>query len=59
MALTSMLLFLVMALFAGMVLLVIAGIKGKNWKMVVLPVGSFLAIVLLMYFGLLRFITSM
>ena len=59
MTLTNILLLIVLALFIIMIVFVVNGIKGKNWKKVVISVLIFLAIILLMYFGLIRFITSM
>lgn len=59
MTLTHFLLFIVLALFVIMRALVIKGIRAKNWKKVVITFAVFLAIILFVYFGLIRFITSM
>lgn len=59
MGLTLILLFIVLTLLVITTVLVINGVKAKNWKKVIISVGLFLAIVLCMYFGLIRFITSM
>ena len=59
MGLTGILLLLILALFVFMIYFVINGIRTKNWKKAIISIVIFFAIVLLMYFGLLRFITSM
>ena len=59
MTLTHFLLLIVLVLFVIMRRFVIDGIKAKNWKKVAISIVVFLAIILSMYFGLIRFITSM
>ena len=59
MTLTHFLLLIVLILFVIMRRFVIDGIKAKNWKKVAISVVVSLAIILSMYFGLIRFITSM
>lgn len=59
MTLTHFLLFIALALFVITRAVVIKGIRTKNWKKVVISVVVFSAIILFMYFGLIRFITSM
>ena len=59
MGLTSILLLIILALFVCMIYFVIDGIRKRNWKMAIISIVIFFAVVLLMYFGLLRFITSM
>lgn len=59
MTLTNILLLIVLVLFIITVKIVVDGIKAKKWKKAIISVVIFLAIALLMYFGLLRFIASM
>ena len=59
MGLTGILLLMILALFVFVIYFVIDGIRQKNWKRAIISVAAFCSIVLLMYFGLLRFITSM
>ena len=59
MTLTKILLLIVLALFIVTAIFVVNGIRAKKWKTVIISVVIFLAIVLLMYFGLLRFISAM
>lgn len=59
MGLTGYLLIIILALLVITMKFVIDGIRSKNWKKAVISVVIFVAITLLMYFGLLRFITSM
>lgn len=59
MGLTGILLFIILVLFLLMIYLVIDGIRKKNWKRAIISIVIFISIVLLMYFGLLRLITSM
>lgn len=59
MGLTGILLLVILGLFAIMITFVIDGIRTKNWKKTIITIVIFCSIVLLMYFGLLRFITSM
>lgn len=59
MGLIGILLLIVLALFVIMIKCVINGIQDKNWKKTVFPIIIFIGIVLLMYFGLIEFITSM
>ena len=59
MSLIHILLLVVLALFVIMIRFVIQGIREKNWKKVIISITVFLAIILVMYFGLIRLITSM
>lgn len=59
MGLTGYLLIIILALLVITMKFVIDGIRSKNWKKAIISVVIFLAITLLMYFGLLRLITSM
>lgn len=59
MSLTHILLLVVLALFVVMIRFVIQGIREKNWKKVIISITVFLAIIMVMYFGLIRLITSM
>ena len=59
MTLTKILLLIVLVLFIVTAIFVVNGIRAKKWKTVIISVVIFLAIVLLMYFGLLRFISAM
>ena len=59
MTLTNILLLILLVLFVVTIKFVVAGIKARKWKKAIVAVVIFLAIALLMYFGLLRFITAM
>ena len=59
MSLIHILLLVVLALFVIMIRFVIQGIREKNWKKVIISITVFLAIILVMYFGLIRLISSM
>lgn len=59
MGLTGILLLFILALFVVMIYFVIDGIRKRNWKRAIISIVIFFSVVLLMYFGLLRFITSM
>ena len=59
MGLTGILLLIVLALFVIMIKLIVDGIRDKDWKKALVSIVIFILIILLMYFGLLRFITSM
>ena len=59
MGLTGILLIIILGLFVITIKFVTDGIRSKNWKKVTISVIIFLAIILLVYFGLLRLITSM
>ena len=59
MSFIGILFIIIFVLFAVMITLVIYGFLTKNWKKAIISIVIFFAIVLLMYFGLLRFITSM
>ena len=59
MGLTGILLIIILALFVITIKFVIDGIRSKNWKKAIISTVIFLAIILIMYFGLLRLITSM
>lgn len=56
MGLTGILLLIILVLFANMIKLVIDGFQTKNWKKAIISIVIFFSIVLLMYFGLLRFL---
>lgn len=45
--------------FAITVYWIVTGIQQKNWKRVLFPAAGFLAGILLLYWGLLFFITAM
>ena len=53
------LLLIVLALFVIMIKFVIDGVRDKNWKKAIISIVIFIAIILLIYLGILRFITSM
>ena len=55
----SLLALVVVALLVIMLKLVIDGVREKNWKKSIISVIVFLAVILLLYFGLICFITSM
>ncbi len=55
----SLLALVVVALLVIMLKFVIDGVREKNWKKSIISVVVFLAVILLLYFGLIRFITSM
>ena len=55
----SLLALVVVALLVIMLKFVINGVREKNWKKSIISVVVFLAVILLLYFGLIRFITSM
>lgn len=59
MGFVGILLLIVLALFVIMIKFVIDGIRDKNWKKTVVSIIIFIGFVLLMYFGLIEFITSM
>lgn len=59
MGLTNILLLFILGLFAITTTFVIDGIRTKNWKKTIIAIVIFCSIVLIMYFGLLRFIASM
>ena len=59
MGLTGILLLIVLALFVYMIYFVIDGIRTKNWKKAIISIVVFITVVLIIYFGLLRFIASM
>lgn len=59
MSLTEILILIVIALFIIMAKFVIDGIREKNWKKSIISILIFWVIILLLYFGLIRFITSM
>lgn len=59
MTLTKILFLIVLMLFIITIKLVVDGIRAKKWKKAIISVVIFLAIVLIMYFGLLRLITAM
>lgn len=55
----SLLALVVVALLVIMLKFVIDGVREKSWKKSIISVVVFLAVILLLYFGLIRFITSM
>ena len=55
----SLLALVVVALLVIMLKFVIGGVREKNWKKSIISVIVFLAVILLLYFGLICFITSM
>lgn len=55
----SLLALVVVALLVIMLKFVIDGVLEKNWKKSIISVIVFLAVILLLYFGLICFITSM
>lgn len=59
MGFVGILLLIVLALFVIMIRFVINGIRDKNWKKTIFSIIIFIGIILLMYFGLIEFITSM
>ena len=59
MSLTEILILIVIALFIIMAKFVIDGVREKNWKKSIISILIFGVIILLLYFGLIRFITSM
>jgi TctA family transporter len=59
MSLTEILILIVIALFVVIAKFVIDGVREKNWKKSIISILIFGAIILLLYFGLIRFITSM
>lgn len=59
MGFVGILLLIVLALFVIMIKFVIDGIRDKNWKKTVVSIIIFIGFVLLMYCGLIEFITSM
>jgi TctA family transporter len=59
MSLTEILILIVIALFVVMAKFIIDGVREKNWKKSIISILIFGAIILLLYFGLIRFITSM
>lgn len=59
MSLTEILILIVIALFVVIVKFVIDGVREKNWNKSIISILIFWAIILLLYFGLIRFITSM
>lgn len=50
---------IVLAIFVILVYCVFIGIKQKSWKRIVFPIIGFVAFIILMYLGLIFFITSM
>jgi TctA family transporter len=59
MGLIEILILIVMALFVVMAKFVVDGVREKNWKKSIISILIFGAIIFLLYFGLIRFITSM
>lgn len=55
----SLLALVVVALLVIMLKFVIDGVREKSWKKSIISVIVFLAVILLLYFGLICFITSM
>ena len=50
---------IVLAAFVILLYFVITGIKQKNWKRIVFPIIGFVVTIVLLYIGLVFFITSM
>ena len=50
---------IVLAVFVILLYFVITGIKQKNWKRIVFPILGFVVTIVLLYIGLVFFITSM
>lgn len=50
---------IVLAIFVILFYCVFIGIKQKSWKRIVFPIIGFVAFIILMYLGLIFFITSM
>ena len=59
MGLIGMLGLIVLAVFVILLYFVITGIKQKNWKRIDLPILGFVVTIVLLYIGLIFFITSM
>ena len=59
MGFTSIIMLIVLALICVMIKLVIDGIQDKNWKKVVVTIIAFSLVLILIYFALVSFITSM
>ena len=59
MGLIGMLGLIVLAVFVILLYFVITGIKRKNWKRIVFPILGFVVTIVLLYIGLVFFITSM
>ena len=59
MGVSGILLLVALALLVAMIKFVVDGIREKNWKKAVLSVVIFGAMILLMFYGLVGFITSM
>lgn len=57
--LTGILALIMVALFALAIYLTVRGVKEKNWKKVIVPPVVLAAVVALVYYGLIFFITSM
>lgn len=55
----SILLFLIIVLFIIMIKFVIDGVREKDWKRSIVSIFIFSIIITIMYFGLIKFITSM
>ena len=58
-SLMGILLLVVLALLVAMIRFVVDGIREKSWKKAVLSVVIFGAMILLLFYGLMGFITSM
>ena len=59
MGFTSIIMLIVLALICVMIKLVIDGIQDKNWKKVVVTIIAFSLVLILIYYALVSFITSM
>ena len=55
----SLLALVVVALLVIMLKFVIDGVREKDWKKSIISVLEFLAVIVLLYFGLIWFITCM
>ena len=59
MGFTFIIMLIVLALICVMIKLVIDGIRDKNWKKVVVTIIAFSLVLILIYYALVSFITSM
>ena len=59
MGFTFIIMLIVLALICVMIKLVIDGIQDKNWKKVVVTIIAFSLVLILIYYALVSFITSM
>ena len=59
MGFTGILALVVIAIAVIAIIIIISGIREKNWKKVIITAALFCVIIALMYFGMIEFITSM